>query len=213
MDDIYILGVGNNTAVYIELVEQCGYNLKGLFHYNNERTGEIYHGYRILGSYDDLFANESLKGMNFALSQGDNQIRGEVFNKILDKRGNIPTIISASAQVSRFAKLGQGVIVHMNTVVHPDVTIGNNTVLSYNVSVTHTSNIGSNCYLSFGAKIGAYVNIEDYVFVGISAIVISGKVERIGEYSYIGAGSVITKSVDSCSVLAGNPARVLKKVK
>lgn len=35
--DIYILGVGHNTGVYIDLAQSCGYNVKGLYHYNNER--------------------------------------------------------------------------------------------------------------------------------------------------------------------------------
>lgn len=39
-DEIFILGVGNNTPVYIDLVEACGYTVGGLYHYNIERTGE-----------------------------------------------------------------------------------------------------------------------------------------------------------------------------
>ena len=32
MKDIYILGVGCNTVVYIDLVESCGYRVVGLYH-------------------------------------------------------------------------------------------------------------------------------------------------------------------------------------
>ena len=38
--EIYILGVGHNTPVYIDLVESCGYTIKGLYHYNEELTGK-----------------------------------------------------------------------------------------------------------------------------------------------------------------------------
>lgn len=54
--EIYILGIGHNTSVYIDLVEACGYEIKGLYHYNGDRTGDIEHGYRVLGSFDDLFS-------------------------------------------------------------------------------------------------------------------------------------------------------------
>ena len=53
--EIYVLGVGHNTSVYLELVETCGYTIKGLYHYNDERVGELDHGYPILGSFNDLF--------------------------------------------------------------------------------------------------------------------------------------------------------------
>ena len=153
--EIYVLGVGHNTSVYLDLVEACGYTIKGLYHYNDERVGELDHGYPILGSFDDLFSLNSLEGMNFALSQGDNKIRANIFEKIIEKQGNVPTLIHPSAKVSKYAQLGQGVVVHINTVVHPNVIVGDNTVLSYNVSVTHNTRIGKNIYLAFGKMMGA----------------------------------------------------------
>ncbi|HAB26481.1 MAG TPA: acetyltransferase, partial [Xanthomarina gelatinilytica] len=32
--DIYLIGVGNYTEVIIELAQDCGFNIKGLYHYN-----------------------------------------------------------------------------------------------------------------------------------------------------------------------------------
>ena len=211
--EIYVLGVGHNTSVYLDLVEACGYTIKWLYHYNDERVGELDHGYPILGSFDDLFSLNSLEGMNFALSQGDNKIRATIFEKIIEKKGDVPTLIHPSAKVSKYAQLGRGVVVHMNTVVHPDVTVGDNTVLSYNVSVTHSTHIGKNCYLAFGVMVGAYTVVEDFVFLGIGAIVISGKVDLIGTFASVGAGAVVTKSVASYECVAGNPAKFMKTLK
>ena len=56
MKDIYILGVGCNTVVYIDLVESCGYRVVGLYHYEEGRTGEIYFGHKIIGSNEELFS-------------------------------------------------------------------------------------------------------------------------------------------------------------
>ena len=62
---LYALGVGHNTPVFIDLAEQCGYEVIGLYHYNNERTGEIDHGFTILGSFAELFSEGDLSNKSF----------------------------------------------------------------------------------------------------------------------------------------------------
>ena len=87
--EIYVLGIGHNTPVYLDLVESCGYTIKGLYHYNDERVGELDHGYPIIGSFNDLFSLNSLEGMSFALSQGDNKMRATIFEKIVEVSKNL----------------------------------------------------------------------------------------------------------------------------
>ena len=208
--EIYILGVGHNTPVYIELAEACGYSVKGLYHYNNERTGEIDHGVEILGSYADLYNLGDLSNKNFALSMGDNKIRVEVATKIKKLGGNLPNLIHPTAVVSRFCEMGEGIAIHINAVVHPDTKIGDYTTMSYNTALSHNSEIGTGCYLACGALIGAYTIINNFVFIGINATTISSKVPYIGERAYIGAGALVTKPIESKNVVMGNPAKVIK---
>ncbi len=209
--EIVILGIGHNTPVYIDLVEACGYTIKGLYHYNHDKDGSSEYGYPILGCFEDLLQDStSLKGLNFALSQGNNQVRADLFQRIIAKGGEIPTLIHPSANVSQYAKIGKGVAVHINSIVHPDVHIGDNSVLSNNVSIIHTSDIGCNCYFAAGCVIGAYVKIEDFVFIGLGVTLVSAKVDKIGAHAYIGAGTVITKSVEPYHVMAGIPAKTIR---
>lgn len=209
--EIYILGVGNNTEVYIDFVESCGYNPTGLFHYNDERTGTKLHGITIVDSNTNLFKNNTLSKMQFAISVGNNEIRSDLTHQILKRGGIIPTLIHPSAVVSKYALIGKGVAIHANSVVQAGATIDEGTIISYNGSVSHTTSIGKYCYLAFCSSIGAFVKIADHVLVGQAAVVISGKVDYIGEYSIVGAGSVVTKSIEPHTVVAGNPARVIAK--
>jgi len=173
--DIYILGVGRNTEVFIDLAESCGFNPIGLYHYNEERQGELIHGVRIIGSNDSLFLNNSLTGKQFAISVGDNTIRAKIAAEILKKGGILPVLIHPSAVVSKYARLENGVIIHANAVVQAGAIIGFNSVVSFNASVTHSSVVGNHCYLAAHAHVGAYVRISDHVLIGQGAVIVSSK--------------------------------------
>lgn len=58
-------------------------------------------------------------------------------------------------------------------------------------------------------KIGSIL-IEDDVFIGARALIMPGV--KIGRNSVVAAGSVVTKSVPSGSIVGGNPAKVLSKI-
>ena len=77
MKKIYILGVGGSTPVFMDLALSCGYKVAGLYHYNDDRTGESVHGYPIIGSFDDLFKSDIRRKL-FLLSQGNMKIRKEI---------------------------------------------------------------------------------------------------------------------------------------
>lgn len=210
---IYALGIGHNTPVFIDLAEACGYTIAGLYHYNNDRTGEIDHGFEVIGAFEDLFSKEDLSGMNFLLTMGDNSIRTEVSNKIISLGGNVPTLIHPMAVVSRFAEISDiGVYISPFTYVQADSSVGKNSILLSHVNISHTTRIGESCFIAGGATIGAYTTIDDFVFVGQGALSISGKVRNIGREAYIGARCLITHDVPERVVFSGMPGKVLRSV-
>jgi acetyltransferase-like isoleucine patch superfamily enzyme len=56
---------------------------------------------------------------------------------------------------------------------------------------------------------GKDVIIEDHVWVGTRSQILKGSILK--ENSVIGAGSIVTKLVDANTIVAGNPARVIKQ--
>jgi maltose O-acetyltransferase len=61
-----------------------------------------------------------------------------------------------------------------------------------------------------GWEIAKPVVIEDNVWLGGSAILLPGV--RIGRNAVVGAGAVVSRSVPANTVVAGNPARVIREV-
>src|SRR4051812_42382416 len=58
-----------------------------------------------------------------------------------------------------------------------------------------------------GQGLGLEVNVEQDVWIGFGAILLSGI--RVGRGSIVAAGSVVTSDVPAYAIVAGNPARVV----
>lgn len=54
------------------------------------------------------------------------------------------------------------------------------------------------------------VAIGDYAFIGAGSIILKGV--RIGKKSIVGAGSVVSKDIPDGEIWAGNPARFIRKI-
>lgn len=100
--------------------------------------------------------------------------------------------------------------------VGPRVQVGKGICFGHprGLVVNPGTQIGNYCTLLNQVTIGGpNVVIGDYVEVGAGAKIIS-EIDRavvIGEHCIIGAGAVVVKSVPPYSIVAGVPARVIKK--
>lgn len=211
MKEIYALGIGHSTPVFIELAEACGYRIIGLYHYNESRTGEIDSGFPVLGSFPDLY-NINLKGMSFLLTMGDMRIKREVSGKILGLGGNIPTLIHPTAEISRFAKISDnGVLICSHCEVHANSSIDEGCVLWHRATLEHDSRLGNYVFVGPNAYVGAYTEVEDEAFIGQCSVLISDKAKFVGKNALIGAGSLVTKPVLGDTTVFGHPAKVMVK--
>lgn len=100
--------------------------------------------------------------------------------------------------------------------------IDKTTYISPNARLDHTypkgvhigkhSAIASGCHVmthDFSRKVHTDTWIGDYCLIGINAIILPGL--RIGDHCVVGAGSVVTKDVPPHTIVAGNPAKVIKE--
>ena len=87
------------------------------------------------------------------------------------------------------------------------ISIGNNCLFGNNVYI-----IDSDFHPTGFSKAKAKkVTINNNVFIGTNTTILKGV--TIGKNSIIGAGSVVSKSIPSNVIAAGNPCRVIKKIR
>jgi sugar O-acyltransferase (sialic acid O-acetyltransferase NeuD family) len=204
--EIFIIGIGHNSIVTIELAELNGFKIIGLIHYNDELTGKTQWGYPII-SDTETFLKKDISLKNFALSVGNNSLRKINFDKFKNKGGLFPILIHPSASVSRFSILDEGVQIHANATVQPDVNIKSNSIISYGVGLSHNVVIKENSYVACHSLIGAYTTVGSNVLIGMGSTTVSGKVNMIGDNSIVGAGSLIMSSIPENSIVYGRPAK------
>ncbi|KAM5361419.1 hypothetical protein ACJZ2D_013109 [Fusarium nematophilum] len=111
-------------------------------------------------------------------------------------------------------KVGSNVFINSNCTIIDTrtVTIGSRTLFGPNVSLYSGAHPldpelrdGTN-----GPESGAPITIGEDCWLGGNVVVLPGV--TIGKGSTVGAGSVVTKDVPPYHVVAGNPARILRKL-
>lgn len=122
--------------------------------------------------------------------------------------------------------IGSRCMINARTVIeaYESVTIGDDALIAFDVVITDCQHHSLNWAERIGDvdrwratgsgnptfMRGTPITIEDGVWVGARSIILPGV--RIGRGSTVGAGSVVTRDVEPFTVVAGNPARVVKRL-
>ncbi len=118
--------------------------------------------------------------------------------------------IHPAAFVDPAARLGVDVVVGPGAVIGPHVTIGDRTLIGYGTMILSGNHvIPPNRQSVFGAGHDRKpVVIGKDVWIGANVIVLPGR--TIGEGAVVGAASVVTKDVEPYTIVAGNPAKLIR---
>jgi serine acetyltransferase len=100
--------------------------------------------------------------------------------------------------------IGKGFVLHHAT----SLVLNSKVVFGDNVTLNHNTTIGNNTTMK-GKDLGS-PKIGNNVTVGPNSVIIDPI--DIGNNVIIGAGSVVVKDVSSNPIVAGNPARLIKKL-
>ena len=122
--------------------------------------------------------------------------------------------ISSQAKIGKNCVLGQNVFIDKGVHVGNGVHVQNNVSIYNGVKIEDDVFLGPSCVFTNVINPRAFVDRKDQfkptlvckgVSIGANATIVCG--HRLGEYSFIGAGTVVVSEVSPYAVMVGNPAR------
>lgn len=140
----------------------------------------------------------------FLCAVGDIGWRRKYTDIIRVRGGVFATLIHPTAVIGRRVEIAPGAGIAPFVSIGADVRIGESTLIGSHSNVSHDNQLGAYCQLSGHACFGGNVTLEDYVFVGLGAIIVPGTTVRA--HGFIGAGSVVLQDVPAATKVFGNPA-------
>jgi sugar O-acyltransferase (sialic acid O-acetyltransferase NeuD family) len=208
----YIIGygAGGHAGVLIDtLQDNKEFKIIGLIDNIKKKKA---HGFRILGNDNELdnIIKKGIKNVFFGIAGIKNVKRNiKLYNKLESLGFNIVSVIHKSSIISKTTKMGKSIKIFPGVKVNSNVKIGKNVLLNTGCIIEHDCVIDDHAQIGPGAYLGGGVKVKKGSFIGLGARINQQLI--IEENSIVGSGSVVTKNIKKNSIVAGVPARNIKK--
>jgi len=169
--------------------------------------GEIINDRPILGDLGWFDGRQ--KGVSAICALGDSHLRMRLVQRAEALGIRFCNIVHPHVLLTRWVRLGEGVVISAGCVFTNQIRIGNHVHLNINCSITHDVVIEDFVTLAVGVNVSGGVRISTGCYVGTGANLVPGI--QVGEWSVVGAGSTVIRDVGPNSTVVGVPGRVVKK--
>lgn len=209
MSSIAIFGAGGHAKVIVDIAEQAGIKIFGIFDDNSNAPKSVL-SYSVLGGAEELIkAHAENPDLVVVIAIGNNTARKRVVDSFSQKKIRFATLIHPSAIISKHSQIAEGTVVMAGVVVNASTDVGAHTILNTRCSVDHDCKIGSFVHVAPGATLCGNVKVDEGALVGVGGQIAPNI--SIGSWSVIGAGSTVINNISCNLTVVGSPARIPNK--
>ena len=160
MNNLLIVGAGQYSSVVLEIANEmnCFDKIDFLDDNSEKAVGKISEMSSFVKDYKSAVC-----------AIGNNPLRVEITNKLIEAGFEVPAFVSQKASVSPSAKIEQAVIIEPMAVVQANAVVSKATLVCAGAVVKHNAVVEQGCYLdcncvvSAGAKVQSTTKIESNV--------------------------------------------------
>ena len=207
-----LLFIGANNPEVLSMLEALGptgmFEFCGFIDNDPEKKGRTYCGLPIHGGFECLDGLDPKEYSFVNLITRDAETRFETSKFVAEKGFSFCNFVHPSVDLAG-VDLGSGNYIQRNVTLQIGVKLGDNVCINSGTVVSHETTVGSSSFIAPGVTIAGLVEIGDGVLVGAGATVLPRT--KLGKWSVIGAGSVVVKDVAPHLVVAGVPARTVRR--
>lgn len=169
----------------------------------------------VFGDWKDVAPVLQENADRFADLEIENNCRNSAI-PMLDMK-DIPARIEPGAVIREQVQIGKNAVIMMGAVINIGAVIGDGTMIDMGAILGGRATVGKNCHIGAGAVLAGVIEpasatpvvIEDDVLIGANAVVIEGC--RVGQGAVVAAGAVVISDVEPNTVVAGCPAKIIKR--
>jgi len=219
MNNILIWGGKSKTRILLNVISNPGLTVRSFLKSKKNKIIGIFDPYLNEPNFKTkyFFSNNKI-GLDKIIKKSNSFIVGiggefgkerYLISQELIKRNLKPlNIVSKQSIIDKTSKLGKGIQIMPNAVVHCYSQIGDYCILNTGSIIDHECIIGNGVHIMGGAVITGRVKIGSYVTIGSNATIFPNV--TIEEGAFVGAGAVVKKNIKRNHVVVGNPSKYSK---
>jgi sugar O-acyltransferase (sialic acid O-acetyltransferase NeuD family) len=201
-------GFGREVKMLIDQINLVNNQYEFIGYYDDSiEIGTIINGYPVLGFTNDInFLEEEIA---IVLAIADPKTKKQIIDLIKNDLIVFPSLIHPNVYISTDkVVIGKGCVICASNIITVNINIGDFVILNLMCTVGHDTSIDDYCSFMPSVNISGEVLIEEGVYVGTGAKILNQL--EIGEYTIVGAGAVVSKSLPKKCTAVGIPAKPVK---
>lgn len=202
-------GFGREVAWAVERINQASptWDLLGFMDDDDGIQGKQINGYPVLGKTE---AVKDYPDAWFVCAVASSRVREKIVRNMKTANQDIRfgTVIDPGVERSDLVRIGEGTIICVHTILTVNISIGAHVIIDYDCTVGHDAVLEDYVTLYPSVNVSGTTHIGHAVELGTGLQIIQGK--TVGDYSIVGAGSVIVKDIPANCTAVGSPAKPIK---
>lgn len=160
---------------------------------------------------------DTLQAFDFAIGVADPKIRKKIYG--FYPQLNYPNLVHSQASlgygIDQVLQCCKGVVIAAGARITNSCSFGDFVIVSFNSTIGHDCKLNNFVSVMPGVNVSGCIELKEAVYIGTNATILPGQspnhLKCLGEYSTIGAGSLVLKDTQAYTTYVGSPARELTK--